>query len=300
MPIIETSQQQPSVNVYPNGGGNYGGGNGFFGDGAFGSGGGLFFLLILFFFMMFFMGWGNNGNAAGNNGGVAYVPYMPYGAPQMYGGGGDGGNSAAAAVRNGFDQAAVVNGIASLNTAMQTGFSNAEVSRCNQQANVLAQMNNNQNAIMAGLQNHSMALQNCCCENRAGIADVKYALATEACADRAAVTDALTSLTAQNNANMNAMANMFNAGIQSIKDQMCNDKIDAKNEKIADLERQLTMANLAASQNAQTAAIQSGQRNLANEIEQYVAPNAIPAYIVQNPNCCAQQNYGCGCRQCGG
>ena len=278
MPIIETSQQQPSVNVYPNGGN---GGNGFFGDGGF-AGGGIFFWLILFFFMMMFMGWGNNGNAAGNNGGVAYVPYgMP-----MYGCCGNDG--AAAAVRNGFDQAAVINGINGLQVAMQNGFNNAEVSRCNQQANVLAQLNN-----------QAMALQNCCCENRAGIADVKYAISTEACNDRQAVNDALTSLTAQNNANMNAMANMFNAGIQSIKDQMCNDKIDAKNEKIADLERQLTMANLAASQNAQTATIQTGQRALANEVEQYIHPNAVPAYIVQNPNCC-QQNYncGCGCRQC--
>ena len=54
-------------------------------------------------------------------------------------------------------------------------------------------------------------------------------------------------------------------GIQSIKDQMCQDKIDAKNEKIADLERQLTMANLAASQTAQNAFIQAG---FSNEVDQ--------------------------------
>jgi hypothetical protein len=36
---------------------------------------------------------------------------------------------------------------------------------------------------------------------------------------------------------------------------MCQDKIDAKNEQIAALQNQLTMANLAASQNAQTAKI---------------------------------------------
>ena len=40
---------------------------------------------------------------------------------------------------------------------------------------------------------------------------------------------------------------------------MCQDKIDAKNEKIADLERQLSMANFAASQVAQTAQIRAGQ-----------------------------------------
>lgn len=49
-----------------------------------------------------------------------------------------------------------------------------------------------------------------------------------------------------------------------------------------------------ASQDVQTAAIQAGQRNLANEIEQYVLPTPRPAYIVQNPNCCTGYN-GCGC-----
>ena len=77
---------------------------------------------------------------------------------------------------------------------------------------------------------------------------------------------------------------------------MCQDKIDAKNEKIADLERQLTMANLAASQNAQTAAILTDNLAQTQALEQYLAPNPRPAYIVQNPNCC-QQNYGC--RTCG-
>lgn len=41
--------------------------------------------------------------------------------------------------------------------------------------------------------------------------------------------------------------------------------------------------------------IQAGQRALANEIEQYVVPTPRPAYVVQNPNCCATQTFGCGC-----
>lgn len=140
------------------------------------------------------------------------------------------------------------------------------------------QMTNMQN--LFGVQS---ALQQCCCDNRAATADLKYTVATEACADRAAVGDALQSV----------LANM-NAGIQSIKDQLCQDKIDAKNEEIANLRQQLNMASLAASQNVQTATIQAGQRALANEVEQYVLPTPRPAYVVQNPNCC-QQFGGCGC-----
>jgi len=69
-------------------------------------------------------------------------------------------------------------------------------------------------------------------------------------------------------------------GIQRILDQMCNDKIDAKNEKIADLERQLTMANLAASQGAQTSKILADNAAQTAALEQYLAPVPRPAYIV--------------------
>ena len=251
--IIDSNNQQPAVNVYPNGG--------FYGNGGFGGNGdgGWFWVIILFFFAIF-GGWGNNGNVG--NGNYGFVPYF------------DG-------VQQGFDQAAVMSGI----NGIQNSLANAEVSRCNQQANILATMNNNQNANTAAMNGLAMALQNCCCENRAATADLKYTVATEACSDRAAVDSALQAVTAQNNANT-----------QRILDVMCQDKIDAKNERIADLERQLTLANLAASQNAQTAAILTDNLAQTQALEQYLNPAPIPAYVVQNPNCCSQ-NYGC--RQCG-
>ena len=82
--------------------------------------------------------------------------------------------------------------------------------------------------------------------------------------------------------------------MQSIKDQLCSDKIEQKNDIISQLRSELMYARGQASQDVQTAAIQAGQRALANEVEQYVLPTPRPAYIVQNPNCCVQ-NYGCGC-----
>lgn len=256
--IIDSRYQQPAVNVYPNGG-YFGGNSGGFGDGA---NGGWFWIIILFFFAIF-GGWGNNGNGNGNGNG-GYGPY--------YGG-----------VQQGFDQAAIMGGI----NGIQNSLASAEVSRCNQQANILATLNANQNANNAAMNSLAMGLQNCCCENRAAVAQLGYQVATEACADRAAVGDALQAVTAQNNANT-----------QRILDMMCQDKIDAKNEKIADLERQLTMASLAASQNAQTAAILTDNLAQTQALEQYLNPAPIPAYVVQNPNCCSQ-NYGCGCRSCG-
>ena len=75
---------------------------------------------------------------------------------------------------------------------------------------------------------------------------------------------------------------------------MTADKIDAKNERIAELQSQLTMAQLAASQNAQTAALIANNEAQTTALERYLAPQAQPAYIVPNPNCCTQ-TYGYGC-----
>ncbi len=167
--------------------------------------------------------------------------------------------------------------------ALNSGFSGAEIAANGRQMANMQQLFGLQTANLQGFNGVT-----------AGLADLKFTVATENCADRAALNDVGRDLAAQNTANTTALLNTINGGIQAIKDQLCNDKIDAKNEKIAELERQITLANLAASQGAQTATIQAGQRALASEVEQYVAPKAVPAYIVQNPNCCTQ-NYGCGC-----
>ena len=284
MVTMENQNPSPAVNVYP-------GNNGGFGD-MFGgmNGGAIFFWLILFFFMMMFMGWGNNGYANGNgNGGVQYVPYPPYGMPGC--GGGNSGTAAAEAVRQGFDQSAVIGGINGLNTVMQQGFNNAEISRCNAQANT-----------MAVLQNQAMALQQSSCDNRAGIADLKYTIATEACSDRSAVKDALQDITAQNNANMNAMATMFNNGIQSLKNDFFQYQMSCKDDRIADLQRQLTFSQTAGLVNQSRDAIIANNDLQTAALEQYLAPTPRPAYVVQNPNCCAQNYNPCNCnanRCCG-
>ena len=103
--------------------------------------------------------------------------------------------------------------------------------------------------------------------------DLKYTVASEACTTRTA--------NAQNT--------------QAILDKLCNLELAAKNDRIADLERQLTMANLAASQTAQTSRILADNAAQTVALEQYLNPVPVPAYVVQNPNCCNQNNCGCGC-----
>ena len=205
----------------------------------------------------------------------------------------------------GFDNLALNSGIDGVQTALTNGFAgvangfaNAEVSRCNAQANLLQTLNNNQfgllstlnanqnalnNSITNGFFDVAMANQKCCCENRAGVADLKYTVATEACADRNAISQGIRDVIEANT-----------RGTQAILDKLCQQEIDAKNETIANLRTQLSMADLRASQTAQTAQILSDNARQTAALEQYLNPAPIPAFVVQNPNCCARNN-GCGC-----
>lgn len=229
------------------------------GNGLFGGDNSAWGLIL---FLIIILGWGR-GNVWGGGNGDSGAPYVV-------------NNS----VQRGFDQAAIMSGISGL----QTGLSNAEVSRCNQQANILQALSSNMMGLTTQLNNMAMTSQQCCCDNRAAIADLRYNVATEACADRNAITSALRDVLAANN-----------ASTQRILDQMCQDKIDAKDEIIANLRTQLNMLNLQQSQNAQTAQILADNARQTTALEQYLNPVPIPAYQVPNPNCCGRYNNGsCG------
>lgn len=186
------------------------------------------------------------------------------------GNGWGGNNQTQPEVQRGFDQQSVMSGITGINNALAS----AEVSRCNAQANILETLNN-----MAA------NFQNCCCDNRVQLADLKYTVATEACADRQSVNDALRDVIASNTANT-----------QAILDKMCQQEIDALKTQNENLRTQINLANLAASQNEQTAKIIADNAAQTMALEQYLNPAPIPAYVVQNPNCCTPgYANGCGC-----
>lgn len=240
---------------YGNGGNSWGG---FGGDGAW-------WLLVLFLFMFNGNGWGNGyGNGAS-------MPYLM-------------NNTTNNDIQRGFDQQSIMNGINGLNTTVSNGFANAEVSRCNAQANFLQTLNANQSATNANMNALAMNLQNCCCENRAGLADLKYTVATEACADRNAVANALRDVIASNTANT-----------QAILDKMCQQEIDALKTQNANLQTQVNLQALNASQTAQTARLLQDNAAQTQALEQYLNPTPIPAYMVQNPNCCGMNFNACGC-----
>lgn len=166
------------------------------------------------------------------------------------------------------------------------GFYNSEIAAANRQMANMNQAFGLQNAINSGFNATQAQLANCCCENRAATADLKYTIATENCADRAAISDGIRDVIASQT-----------AGVQRILDQLCNDKIDAKNDEIAQLRQQLNMATLRESQTAQNAFIQRGFSDEVDQLYNRLSNCPVPSTPVygRTPIFTCNQNQGCGC-----
>lgn len=162
----------------------------------------------------------------------------------------------------------MLNGFAGVNQNISNGFQAAELSRCNQQA-----------ALMQQLFQMQMAQQQCCCENREAVQGVNYNLATQSCDTRNTIQNTTRDI-------IDAM----NCGFRSIDQRLTAQELAAKDQKIADQNQQLFMAQLAASQNAQNLTIKGYVENQFA----YYNPPARPAYVVPNPNCCCNGFGGCG------
>lgn len=264
----------------------YNSGNGF---GGFGNDWGS--LIVLFLIAAMFGGFGNGfgGYGAGNNVVNTDFPWLLNGQNAINANTDAGFNNLAvqngiSSVQNGINGLSnqICNSTAAVNQTLNNGFANAETSANSRQMANMNQSFANQIAMNQGFNNLQSQLANCCCENRLATANLNSTILAENCADRAALSDGIRDI----------LTNQSN-NTQRILDQMCQDKIDNKNETIAQLRSELMFARGQASQDVQTAQIQAGQRALANEVEQYVLPTPRPAYIVNNPNCC--QNGGCGC-----
>ena len=252
-------------------------GNG--GNGGFGFGGDSWAWIIL----LLLLGWGNNGNNGFNGGGInGLYPWM----------------NQADITTSGFQNSALNSAIAGLQTSVTSGFGDIQTALCGGFAGVNANIangfaqaeigaNSRQMANMNQIYGLSTQLAQCCCDNRLATANLGSDIAREACATRTNDTQ-----------NTQAILNAVNNGIQSIKDQICNDKIDSKNEKIVELQNQLNMATLRESQTMQNALITQGFTNevdaLYNRLSNCPVPTT-PVYGRTPIFTC--QNNGCGCGQ---
>ena len=173
-------------------------------------------------------------------------------------------------------QNSLCSGFAGVNANVANGFAQAEIGANARQIANMQQAFAAQTATQQGFNGVGT-----------GIADLKYTVAAEECATRTNSTQ-----------NTQGILNAINGGIQSIKDQLCQDKIDAKNDEIATLRQQIAMKDLAASQVAQNAFIQQGFSNevdqLYNRLNNCPVPSTpvfgrTPIFTCNNAGC------GCGC-----
>ena len=274
---LTTSEMTPADFAAVTGGNRNGG---FDGDGWW---------VILFLILAMNGGWGN-GFGGGNCGGGwnGSIPWIL-----------NNDND----IERGFDQQATMSALNGLQSTVSNGFANASTQLCNCCADIqqslcngfagveaganarqIANMNQAfgmQTAMMQGFNGLQSQFADCCCENRLGTADLKYTIATENCADRQALNEGVRDIIASQT-----------AGTQRILDQLCADKIDAKNDEIAQLRQEVLYARGQASQVAQNSAIINGVYNRLNECP----VGTVPVYGEQPIfTCPSNNNCGCGC-----
>ena len=272
---------QPTVELATNNGNGYAypvypmmGGFGNGGFGGFGGDGAIWIILIIALLGGFNNGnggWGGFGNNAFDNG-FAWLS--------------NGQKEIMSNTNNGFDTLhlsnqldTVNNGIYSLsnqlcnccadmNQTVSNGFYNAEISANNRQ--------------MANMQQNfdlSRQFADYCCDNKLAVQDLKATVISENCSDREVLRQIGQDILVNQTANT-----------QKIIDEIFRDRLDEKDSKIDELNRQLQMADLRASQIAQTQAITS---NIYNELKNCPV-GTVPVYG-NTPIFTCPNNNGCGC-----
>lgn len=241
----------------------YGGGNGF---GNFGGDSWGWIILLLLFASG---GWGNG---FGMDGGI--YPWMNQAEVTTNGFQNLSTQNQITAVQSdlGDIQTQLCNGFAGVNSAICNGFAQSEIAE-----------NGRQMANMQQMFDLQSQLANCCCANQLATCQTQNIIQNEGNMTRFADAN-----------NTRDIIETITSGVQSVHDKLCSLELDAKNDKINDLERQLTMANLSASQTAQTAQLLADNTKQTVALEQYLNPTPIPAYQVANPNCCPTNTCSCG------
>lgn len=245
-------------------------------NGMFGGEGSWFIILFLI------LAWGWGGNGYGGNGGGSvkdqYVLSSDFATIQRQLSDGFGAMERKGdSISNG-----LCDGFYAQNTTMLNGFSGVQQAISN---GGYETRNAIQNAQITDMQNFNALqaqLAQCCCDNKAAIADVKYTMAMDTNAVTNAVNTGFCQTNFNNQQNTRDIISNQDANTRAILDSLTQSKLEAKNEKIQEQAQMISALQLAASQQAQNA-------YLINQLK----PCPTPAYVVANPYCGC--NTGCGC-----
>ena len=257
-------------------------GGGFGGNSGFGTDGGWLWLIVI---LALFGGFNGNGNGFGNGFNNDYA-WLSNGQKEIMQNTNDGFNTLQLAnqltgINSGVQNLStqLCNCCSDINATVNSGFANAETSANARQMANMQQAFNNQLSTIQGFNGVNSALCDASAENRLGQANLTATILAENCADRQALSEGVRDIITNQTANT-----------QRIIDEIFRDRLDEKDDKIAELNRQLQMADLRASQIAQTQAITS---NIYNELKNCPV-GTVPVYGNQPIFTCPNNN-SCGC-----
>ena len=259
------------------------------GNGGFGYGGdSTWFIIILFLFALMNGSWGNNGNNGGGSGSYGMYPWL----------------NQSNQINDGFREQMVYGQINGIQNSITSGFGDVATALCGGFAGVNASITGAQNAITQQMYANQIAdmQQNYAAQTAtlqgfnnltAQNADLKYNVATEACADRNAIAQGI----------RDVMENC-NRNYQGIMDKLCQLELDGVKGQLAQAQRdniglqnQLNMANMQASQVAQTAQILQGQNAEVDALYNRLKNCPVPCQPVygNQPVFTCNGNQGCAC-----
>ena len=269
-------------------------GNGF-GNGFGGDSGWLWFIIIL---AMMNGGWGFGGGFGGGVGMDVMYPWLSNGQKEIM-----------QNTNNGFDilhlsnqiegtrdaihgiSNQICNSTADVTSAITNGFYNSEIAANNRQMADMNQNFSNQIATLNGFNNLNNALQQCCCDNRLATCQTQNIVQNEANSTRFAdannTRDIITNATSNTQAILDKLCQLELDGVKA--------QVEAKNDKIADLQRELSMADLRASQTAQNAFISQGFANEVDQLYNRLSNCPVPSTPVYGRTPIFTCNGGCGC-----
>ena len=267
-----------------------------FGNSGFGGDSSWLWLIII---LALFGGWGNNGNGGFGGGFNNDYAWLSNGQKEIMQNTNDGFNTLQLA-----NQLTGINsGVQNLSTqlcnstndvisSVNNNFANAEISANSRQMANMQQAFNSEIATLNGFNNINNALQQCCCDNRLATCQTQNIVQNEGNATRFAdannTRDIITNATSNTQAILDKLCQLELDGVKA--------QVEAKNDKIADLQRELSMADLRASQTAQNAFISQGFANevdaLYNRLNNCPVPTT-PVYGRTPIFTC--NNNGCGC-----
>ena len=185
------------------------------------------------------------------------------------------------------------NGFAGVNSTVSNGFANAEIAANGRQMANMQQAFNSEIATLNGFNNLNNALQQCCCDNRLATCQTQNIVSNEANATRFAdannTRDIITNATSNTQAILDKLCQLELDGVKA--------QVEAKNDRIAELQSQLQMADLRASQTAQNAFISQGFANEVDALYNRLANCPVPSTPVygRTPIFTCPNNNGCGC-----